>query len=194
MSSRWILPLIVLAGGTLAAQEKGWGVQGAVLVPQSGDLRDTTGSGPHLSVGLHGTWSFGAQGRHLLRPRLDASFFQKAEHHTDLPDYSQDLRTRVSSLAAGVEYLFRFQGQRPLAIGAGVYEIRWSVDSTNRVRFPEGTASQTGTSHWTRLGAGLLATWRLSPAWEVEARTIESRYGYENHRIHTASLGVLWHF
>ena len=72
---------------------------------------------------------------------------------TPEPLLPQTVETRVSSLSIGAEFLYRVTDR--LAVGAGVYEIRWAVHSTERVSpAPGGAAATSGTSIWWRLGLG----------------------------------------
>ena len=195
-------PLLValfglLAGISLCALElpKGMtiGLQGGVALPAGDDLKLTTGSGPHLNLGVH--LDMELSGFHGLRPRLDLLSFAQGHQEVSMP-LAQHLDTRVQGLSAGCEYLYYFEGREGRwAGGAGLYLIRWSVDSHNLVTVPGGDSVQaSGTSRWTREGLGLVGTWRVTPRLEAEVRWLASHYGYENLPARLGTLGLLWRF
>ena len=187
----------LLAGISLGALElpKGLttGLQAGVAVPSGEDLRLTTGSGPHLDLGVHLDWEL--NGSHGLRPRLDLLSFTQGHQDVSTP-LAQHLDTKVQGLSAGCEYLYRVDGREGRwAGGAGLYLIRWSVDSHNQVTALGGASARaSGTSRWTREGIGLVGTCRITPRLEAEARWIASHYGYENLPARLGTLGLLWRF
>ena len=188
-----LLSILVLAATCLGAAElpKGvsWGAQAGLAVPLNPELRLTTGGGLNLDLGLHATWEW--DGANLLRPRLDFLRFCQGHQGVAAPQ-TQRVATKVQGLALGGEYLRRI-GDR-YAAGAGLYLIRWGVDSTNELDGPGGTARASGSSHWTREAVGLVATARLTPRLEGEVRYTASHYGYENLPITFGTLGLLWRF
>lgn len=171
----------------------GFGVQAGLAVPAGDDLRITTGSGLSPAIGIHAIWNLNEF--HGLRPRLDLWSLSRG-HQEVLAPQTQRMDTKVEGIALGVEYLFRPGGhQGRWAAGAGLYLIRWSVESTNELIAPIGEATRaTGTSHWTREGLGLVASCRLTPRLDVEARWISSHYGYENLPANLGTVGLLWRF
>jgi hypothetical protein len=188
---------LFLASGALPAADwpgaLGYGAQGALVFPNGEDLRITTGSGLSLDLGIHATWTLDTSSE--LRPRLDLLTFAQGRQDVTTP-LVQHLETKVQGLSLGCEYLYRFQGSAGRwGAGAGLYLIRWSVDSTNRVTVAgAGVAQNTGTSHWTREGLGLVGTYRITPHLEGEARWISSHYAYENLPARFGTLGLLWRF
>jgi len=194
-----ILPMIlglVLAGPRAEAADGPVlipGLQAALALPMGEDLRLTTGSGPCPIIGLHATWILDEH--QALRPRLDLMFFDRDRQEVAEP-LPQRIDTRVQGTALGVEYLYRPQGNEGRwAVGAGLYLIRWSVTSTNRIRVPgSGTTETSGTARWTREGLGLVTTWRLTPRLDLEGRWIASHYGYENLPARLGTIGLLFHF
>ncbi len=189
--------MALIAGHGLMASE--WpkdlslGVQGGLALPTGDDLSITTGSGLSLDVGIHATWALDTSSD--LRTRLDLLTFAQGHQDVAAP-LVQHLDTRVQGLALGCEYLYRFNGSTGRwGAGAGLYLIRWSVDSTNRVTVAgAGIAQSTGTSHWTREGLGLVGSYRITPRLEAEARWVSSHYGYENLPARLGTLGLLWRF
>jgi len=193
-----VLTLVgLLVGTSLSALElpKGFsgGVQVGLAQPVGDDLKLTTGSGPNLDLGVHLDWEISPF--HGLRSRVDLLTFTRGHQDVSAP-LAQHLETKVQGLCTGCEYLYRLDGREGRwAAGAGLYLIRWSVDSTNRVTVTgAGSAQTTGTSHWTREGLGLVVTYRITPCLEAEARWLASHYGYENLPARMGTLGLLWRF
>ncbi len=185
----------LLVGQGLGAQSMSnrmsLGLQGGLALPSGDDLRLTAGTG--LDVGVHATWALDTSSD--LRTRLDLLTFAQGHQDVAAP-LVQHLDTKVQGLALGCEYLYRFNGSAGRwGAGAGLYLIRWSVDSTNRVTVAgAGIAQSAGTSHWTREGLGLVGSYRITPRLEAEARWISSHYGYENLPARMGTLGLLWRF
>lgn len=189
--------VLSMAGNWAPAQERSgtrsFGLQAALVIPVGDDLRITTGSGPGFALGVHARWDFNEF--HGLRPRLDLYTFSRGQQEVVVPQV-QRIETKVQGIALGVEYLYRPKGnQGSWAVGGGLYAIRWSVESSNRLDVPVGgTAGAAGTSRWTRAGLGLVSAYRFTPRLEAEVRWISSRYGYENLPANMATAGLLWRF
>jgi len=169
------------------------GIQAGFAIPAGDDLRITTGSALNPALGIHLTWEVGES--YVLRPRLDLWRFTRGYQQALTPQ-PQEIRTKVSAWALGGDYLFRPGGYRGRwTVGAGLYLIRWSVESTNQLSFGEaGVARAAGTSRWTRVGFGPVATYRLSAHVEAEARFVFSRYGYEDLVANLGTVGFLYRF
>ena len=188
--------LFLMAPRAVAAPVPGslsFGFQGGLALARGDDLRVTTGSGLSLELGAHATWDL--DGLQALRPRLDLLTFREGHQNVKAP-LPQQMDTKVRGLALGGEYLFRPGGRESRwAAGPGLYLVRWSVESINRVTLPSaGTAQASGTSHWTRAGFGLAGTGRLTPHLEAEARWTFSHYGYENLPVSLGTVGLLFRF
>ncbi len=191
---KWMTLGFFLASGPLQAGDglSAWsfGAQGALVVPNSPDLRITAGS-PGLSLGIHGTWNLNQS--HLLRPRIDLTRFPMASQTSTVSAPSQTMDTRVSSLALGVDYLYRLYDR--WSIGAALQASKWSVDSTHSLTVvPGNPVTHRGTASWWRLGLGAVTTFHISRQLEVEVRALRSHYGQENQVTSTVGGGVLWHF
>jgi len=169
------------------------GVQAGFAIPAGDDLRITTGSALNPALGIHLTWEIGES--NILRPRLDLWRFTRGYQQVLTPQ-PQEIRTNVSAFTLGGDYLFRTGGPHGRwSVGAGLYLILWSVKSTNRLSFGEaGEAQASGTSRWTRVGFGPLATYRLGAHVEAEARFVFSRYGYEDLAANLGTVGFLYRF
>jgi len=169
------------------------GIQVGLAIPAGVDLRITTGPGLNSAFGMHATWDVNEF--HGFRPRLDVWTFSRGDQEALIPQ-PQHLETWVQGIALGVDYLYRHGGHEGRwAAGAGLYLIRWSVESTNRIGTPTtGTVLVAGNSHWIREGLGLVASYRLTSRLDAEAHWISSHYGYENLPAHLGTVGFLWHF
>ena len=185
----------LLAGNGLVAQgmpnQMGFGVHAGLAFPAGDDLRMTAKTG--VNLGVNASWTLGTSSD--LRARLD--LLSLAEGHQDVvTPLVQHLDTKVQGLSVGCEYLYRLENSGGRwAVGPGIYFIRWSVESTNRVTVTgAGVAQNSGTSHWNRVGLGLLGTYRITRQLEAETRWISSHYGYENLPARFGTLGLLWRF
>ena len=188
------LLLVCLGAGQAPAVElpgAGWvGVQGALVLPNSPDLRITAGS-PGYALGVHGTWVI--KGRHSLRPRLDLTWLPRASQASSGASSSQSMSTKVSSRSVGADYLYQLDDR--WSLGVGLAATRWAVASTHTLTLvPGAPVTQNGTSSWWRQGLGVVATYRITRQWEAEVRFLRSHYGQENQVASTATTGLLWRF
>jgi len=169
------------------------GIQAGLAVPAGEDLRITTGPGLNSAFGLHATWDINEFNG--LRPRLDVWTFSRGDQDVLIPQ-PQHLETWVQGTALGADYLYRHGGREGRwAAGAGLYLIRWSVKSTNRLSSPTAdTALASGRSHWIREGLGFVVSYRVTPRLDAELHWISSHYGYENLPARMGTVGLLWHF
>ena len=168
-----------------------YGVQVSLGTPVGGDLPKTTG-GMGMGFGLHATW--GVHPLLELRPRLDAVWYSGGSQHATPEGWTHDLHTWVSNLSVGVDALTPI-AYSPISVGVSLQSIRWRVAATNDLApATGGQVSHSGTASWNQVGVGPVATWRVNPRVELEARAIFSRYGQENEAANTVSIGLLWHF
>ncbi len=131
----------------------------------------------------------------MVRGRAELGFFGKGTQVSDTPGLHQDMTTTVKNASLGAEYVFRPEWQRGRwSVGAGLYLIRWTVDSTNRLVTPVGAFTPSGSTTWTRQGLGVLAGYRWTERVELEFRIVSSHYGQENQPTRVASLNLLLHF
>ena len=177
------------------AQVIGYGVQASVGLVKGGDLHATAGSGLPLAIGAQADVLV-RQDRFLVKPRIEAWFFSQAHQSSAGATLSQQVDTKVQAQMAGADVLYRFAGKAgKLAAGAGLYLVRWSVDSTDRMGDAAGdTLQQSGTSSWVRPGFGLIGTWTCSRHLDLEARWITSNEGYQKPQINLFLGGVAWRF
>lgn len=190
---RYLFLLCVLAGNLQSAglpSAEAFGVQAALVVPASPDLRTTAGSLGY-ALGVHGTWTL--QGRHSLRPRLDLTWLPSASQASSGEGSSQSMTTKVSSTSLGADYLYHWNDR--CSLGFGVAETRWSVASTHTLTLVAGApVTHSGTSTWTRLTLGPVLTYRLTRQLDAEVRLLRSHIGQENQVASTVTTGLLWRF
>jgi hypothetical protein len=175
------------------------GIQAGLLMPTGKDLKATTGPGMGAAYGLHGIWELNEFDDLCLR--LDLLKFRPGQQDATTP-MIQRIETQVQTVSLGTEFLYHLEDPHQFderagrwAVGAGLYVMRWSVESTNQVTIPgAGTARASGTSQWTRLGVGLVGTCRVTRHLEAEARWLYSHYGYENLPVTLGTLGLVWRF
>ena len=196
---RCFLTFCLVAGASVLQADEGslkLGVQLAVVVPTSPDMKLTTGTAGG-GIGVHLDLPLGIAGiAGLLRPRLDAQFFSQGQQHIQDAALDQTLKTQVRTLGLGTDVLLPLPGISPTThLGLSIQELRWQVASVNTVHPLTGGSSElSGTSAWWRFAWGPVLLIQLSDRVEVEARFSLSRYGQENQPAQTAALGVLWHF
>lgn len=179
-------------GGEGAEPRFSLGVRAGFTLPQN-DLKLTTGSFPQIDLGFRPERLI--HGVHQVRPVVDWWYFRPGQQASATSLGSQVLKTRVRSLNFGGEYLYRIGGEnKRLSVGGGLYLMRWSVASVDTITLPTGTAQGSGTSHWTRLGEGATAVYRLSHRLELEGRWVHSHYGYEHIPVNVAILGAGYRF
>ncbi|MDR3683168.1 MAG: outer membrane beta-barrel protein [Geothrix sp.] len=100
----------------LQAEPPRYGVQALVNVPL-GDLKTYVDSNPGIGVGAQVTFDLGSG--HMLRPRLDYSFYQQATFAS--------IKQNVSYLSLGGDYLYFLAGKpEGLYLTAGLAAMRWS--------------------------------------------------------------------
>ncbi len=191
----WIAFRTLAAGGMLvwsslgAGESLRWGLQGGLLMPASPDLKLTTGSGLNASFGARVEW--GSYADQTLRLRLDREQFGAGHQIKDSLAVHQEIDTKVHDESLGLEQLFH---QERWFLGLGLYGIRWTVASTNRLVTAAGSFTPSGSSRWTRAGVGLLVGRRWNANLGAEVRFVASRYGQENQPTRVASLNLVWSY
>jgi hypothetical protein len=171
-----------------------WGAQGGLLVPASSDLRLTTGSGLNASLGARVEWhsqEWGSREQQTVRFRIDMERYKEGKQVSDAAGLHQDITTKVRNASLGVEQLFYVDDW---SYGAGLYAIRWTVDSTNLLATSGGSFTPSGSSNWTRFGLSVALGHRWTEHVEVELRMVGSHYGQENQPIGVVSLNFVWTF
>lgn len=167
-----------------------YGIRAGFLLPQN-DLKLTTGSLPQITIGAHS--EFLIHGIHQVRPAAEWWYFRQGHQSSVDGARSQQIDTSLRGLVFGGEYLYRIGGpDKRFSAGGGLYLIRWSVDSTDAITLPGGTAKFSGASSWFRLGDGLSTTYRFSHRLELEGRWVHSHYGFERIPVNVAIIGAGW--
>ncbi|HJV49322.1 MAG TPA: hypothetical protein VJ549_08620 [Geothrix sp.] len=191
-----LLLTLCLSPGRLSAEESPrFGLQVGGQVAASSDLRLTTGSGLAPTFGLRVEWGsreeWGSRLSQTLRLRADVSRFREGRQEADAPGLHQVISTKVRNESLGLEQLFY---ENRWSAGWGVYGIHWTVDSVNQLETPSGSFAPAVSSHWTRLGLGLLVGRQWTRHAEVELRFVSSHYGQENQPAGVVSLNLVWTF
>lgn len=187
-----LLPMVF--GLPLRADEPvRWGLQVGLGQAASPDLQVTTGVGPSLTFDAFGEWRY--RENQALRLPVEFGFFNQGTQVSEAPGLHQEMTTSVKHASMGAEYVVRpaWQGGR-WSVGGGLYLIRWTVDSTNRLVTPAGSFTPSGSSTWTRQGLGVMAGYRWTDRAELQFRIVSSHYGQENQPARMASLNLLLHF
>ena len=175
------------------AGDLGLGVQADLGLAKGGDLHVTT-SGLPIAFGAQA--NFVVRNDLLVKPRLEVWLFSQAHQDLAGAPLAQSIDTKVQAQMIGADVLHRFSGRfADLALGAGLYLIRWRIDSTDRLTDASGDLfAQGSSSSWTRPGLALAGTWRLSEHLGLEARWISSSEGYQKLSNNLLLGGVAWRF
>ncbi len=145
------LSLTALALGSLGLQaQEGprFGLQATLSLPQ-GDLKDAVDSKMGYGVGAHVT--FDLAGGHMIRPRLDATWYPK--YTVSDPFGSASLT--YSNIALGADYLYFVEGKpQGLYFTGGLSAVQWKGEATVTVLGISGSDSQTTTKLGLAAGLG----------------------------------------
>ncbi len=196
--------IAIMSGGLLAAQAPSgvdlhWSGHAALLFT-GGDLKDTAGTGPGLSLGV--AISQDLPRGVTLRGRFEGIRFRthkSTEHQEADPVYSHRLETGVQGWALGAECLVHpWPRVRPVSVGAGLHLVRWTMDVTNTLDMTVGTATvriqERSKPTWNKLGASFLMGYQINRNLGLEARVLFSAYGWEGERVQIGQLGLNWSF
>ena len=116
ISSLSTLAILAATAFSLQAEPPRYGVQGLVNIPM-GDLKTYVDSNPGIGIGVQGTFDLGDG--HMLRPRLDYSFYQQAT--------ISSIKQNASYLSLGGDYLYFIAGKpEGLYFTAGLSAVRWT--------------------------------------------------------------------
>ncbi|WLT31443.1 hypothetical protein [Geothrix sp. PMB-07] len=186
--------ILALAGcllGPMVAAEDAlhFSLQAGLQVPTAPDLKRTAGTGPSPNLGAMVAW--GSREDFALRLRVDMTRFREARQEVDSPGLKQAITTKVRSESVGLEQL-DYEG--PWSFGAGLYAVRWTVDSANRLESAGDVFEPRSTTRWTRLGLGLMVGRQWSKHTDVELRFMSSHYGQENQPTNVVSVNLVWTF
>lgn len=155
-----------LAGTALSAQEgPRFGLQAGVNIPQS-DLKDAVDSKPGFTIGAHGTFDF--RGGHMLRPRLDYTWF---------PEYSvggggASASAKFSNISLGADYLYFVEGKpQGFYLTGGLSAMRWKAEmDVNVLGYGFSTSEET-----TKLGVTAGVGYQFNRTVGAEVRYLKSK-------------------
>ncbi len=143
------LAAAALAAPALTAQEAvRFGVQVGLNQPQT-DLKNAVDSKVGYNLGAQVT--FDLRGGHMLRPRLDYTWF---------PEYTESfagdsISTKFTRTSLGVDYLYFVDGKpQGFYVTAGIAAVQWKVD-VNYSLFGFGGGSDSETTNKLGLAAGI---------------------------------------
>lgn len=143
------LTLVALATPALSGQEATrFGLQAGLAIPQT-DLKDAVDSKTGFNIGAQVT--FDLRGGHMLRPRLDYTWF---------PDYSQSIAgdsitIKLTRTALGLDYLYFVDGKpQGLYLTAGLAAVQWKME-IDVTLLGIGSGSNSDTTNKLALAAGL---------------------------------------
>lgn len=157
------LSALVLSASLAQAEDPRFGVQVHGNIP-TGDLKDAVDSKLGIGGGAHATFDLGFG--HLIRPRLDYTFFPEAT----LRSGSASLKNKVNNLSVGADYLYFIEG-RPVGfyVTGGLSLNHWKVDVSNSL----GSFSESSNKAGFAAGAGF----NFNKSFGAELRFITSKYG-----------------
>jgi len=157
-----------LAGTALSAQEgPRFGLQAGVNIPQS-DLKDAVDSKPGFTIGAHGTFDF--RGGHMLRPRLDYTWFPSYSHGAA---FGASVDQKVSNFALGADYLYFVEGRpQGFYITGGASAIHWKMEAD--ITIP-GIGSGSTSETTTKLGVAAGVGYQFNRTVGAEVRYLKSK-------------------
>jgi opacity protein-like surface antigen len=149
--------------GTARAEDPRFGVQVHGNLP-SGDLKDAVDSKLGVGGGAHVTFDLG--GGHVIRPRIDYTFFPE----TTLNSGTFTVKNKISTLGAGADYLYFIDGKpEGLYVTGGLAFHHWKADVT------AGAATYSDSSNKAGFAAGV--GFNFNASFGAELRFTSSRYG-----------------
>ena len=164
----------------------------------AGDLKDTTGLVPALSLGLR--WECSLPGTQVLRLRLDQTAFD-GEHRVfsgtqGSTGWVRTINTNLVAVSLGAEDLIHpFKALPNLSFGVGAHLVHWQMNTTDSTAFNLGagtSTTHTSSPTWNRLGVSLVVDVQLNRTMAMEGRYLVSSYGWQGERAPLAQLGLLW--
>jgi opacity protein-like surface antigen len=151
-----------IAASLARAEDPRFGVQVHGNIP-TGDLKDTVDSKLGLGGGAHVTFDLGDG--HLIRPRLDYTFFPE----TSLNSGAASVKNKVNDLSVGADYLYFLNGKTEgLYLTGGLSFNHWKVDKTSVGESFSSTSNKPGFA----AGVGF----NLNPSFGGEIRLISSKF------------------
>ena len=173
------LSLTALALGSLGRQaQEGprFGLQATLSLPQ-GDLKDAVDSKMGYGVGAHVT--FDLQGGHMIRPRLDATWYPKYT----VSDAFGSASVTYSNLSLGADYLYFVEGKpQGLYFTGGLSAVQWKGEASVNVLGISGSDSETTTKLGLAAGLGYQFNktvgaelrYQTSKVWDGNANSLQA--------------------
>jgi opacity protein-like surface antigen len=156
----------VLAAPALSAQEgPRFGLQAGLNIPQS-DLKDAVDSKLGFNIGAHGT--FDLRGGHMLRPRLDYTWF---------PEYSvggggASASFKFSNISLGADYLYFVEGKpQGFYFTGGLALMHWKEEVSASI---PGYLSYSASETTNKLGLAAGVGYQFNPTVGAEVRYLKS--------------------
>lgn len=161
-----ILAAAALAAPALSAQEgPRFGLQVGVNLPQS-DLKDAVDSKAGFNVGAQVT--FNPAGGHMIRPRLDYTWFPEYS----VSDPSASASMKLSHVALGADYLYFVDGKpQGFYITGGISAVQWKMEVSATYLGLSASDSETTT----KLGLAAGVGYQFNRTVGAEVRYLKSR-------------------
>lgn len=161
-----VLTAAALAAPALSAQEgPRFGLQAGLNLPQS-DLKDAVDSKIGFNVGAQVT--FDLRGGHMVRPRLDYTWF---------PEYTvsgggASASTKLSNLSLGVDYLYFVDGKpQGFYVTGGLAAMKWKMEVDATI---PGFGSVSASEDTTKLGLAVGVGYQFNKTVGAEVRYLKS--------------------
>ena len=175
ISSLSTLAILAATAYSLQAEPPRYGVQGLVSIPM-GDLKTYVDSNPGIGIGVQGTFDLGDG--HMLRPRLDYSFYQQAT--------ISSIKQNASYLSLGGDYLYFIAGKpEGLYLTAGLSAVRWTF------QYQDSGPKLTNDTTKLGLAAGVGYQWDFNIG--TEARWLHSKVS-NNFKADSLQVAVSFRF
>lgn len=152
-----------MSPATVRAEEPRFGAQVHLSSAVSGQLKDQVDRQLGVGGGIHMTIPLG--GPHVIRPRIDYSMFPEATRNAPL----DRLKTKVSFLNAGADYLYTLHGR-----AEGFYLIGGIFLSHSRRELASSAFGDQGTATSNKPGAALGLGFSLNRSFGAELRFLSS--------------------
>jgi hypothetical protein len=150
---------LTLPVGLARAEDPRFGVQVHGNIP-TGDLKTAVDSKLGVGGGAHATFDLGDG--HMIRPRIDYTFFPEATVST--------IRNKVNDLSLGADYLYFLEGKPTgVYLTGGLSLNHWKVDASSSLGSFSGSSNKLGVA----AGAGF----NFNRTFGAELRFITSKYG-----------------
>lgn len=157
-----------LVGSALCAQEgPRFGLQAGLNLPQS-DLKDAVDDKVGFNLGAQVT--FDLRGGHMLRPRLDYTWFPEYR----VSDLGGSAEVKFSALSLGGDYLYFVEGKpQGFYVTGGLALVQWKVEASGSFLGIGFSSSETTN----KLGLAAGAGYQFNKTVGAEVRYLKSSVG-----------------